>query len=304
MSVTYTPKAIWHEQITIIDVVDQVKGSVVGAANTPHQQLADSAAYLMARVVALENGEVLPPTDNTDYGAWQVTNSASLTVGTTETVVAKNTAYLSKPLTWTAALYNVNASGVQSDKKVIKADTAATSNAAGAISVSLGVIPTLAKTSTTVKQEVVFEINWGGTKNTLGKYAKVSNAIFAVADKQPAAPKPTEGFTFTVSSTGVVGDPAAVATVSGILLNNALDGSKGNITQLINYNYANVNESNNQIIQVKGITLVDGQWTATFGTALKDNHLTNAGTQANINKISYVFSIDGQSPFERVGVHY
>ena len=304
MAVSYTPKAVWHEQINTIEKADQVKGSIVGAANIPHQQLADSAAFLLARVVSLENGEVLPPTTSADYGAWQISSAAEMRVGVTATVTAVNDKHKSKPLTWTASLYNVDSAGELSNKTVVSPLTAIVSDANGKISAKLPEIPVLAKAGSTVSQKIVFEINWGGEKNTIGVYAKISAKDFAVAAAAPVLPRPTDGFTYMVQSYGAVGDPAATATITGILTSNALDGEKGSITQLINYNYANPANANNQITTKDNITISDGQWSANFGTALVGTALANAGgNQGKINKITYVFSIAGRR-FEKIGAHY
>lgn len=304
MASEYTPKAVWHEQIDTIEKTDQVKGSIVGAANIPHQQLADCAAFLLARVVSLESGEVLPPANSADYGAWQISAAAQMQVGVTATVTAVNDKHKSKPLTWTASLYNVDSAGALSNKTVVSPITAAVSDANGKITAKLPEIPVLAKAGSTVSQKIVFEINWGGEKNTIGVYAKISTKDFAVAAAAPVIPKPTDGFTYRVQSYGAVGDPAATATVTGILTSNALDGEKGRITQLINYNYANAANSNNQITTKDNITISDGQWSANFGTALVGTALENAGgNQGKINKITYVFSIAGRI-FEKTGAHY
>lgn len=304
MAVSYTPKAVWHEQINTIEKADQVKGSIVGAANIPHQQLADSAAFLLARVVSLENGEVLPPTNAADYGAWQISSAAEMKVGVTATVTAVNDKHKSKPLTWTASLYNVDSAGELSNKTVVSPLTAIVSDANGKISAKLPEIPVLAKAGSTVSQKIVFEINWGGEKNTIGVYAKISTKTFAVAAAAPVLPSPTDGFTYMVQSYGAVGDPAATATITGILTSNALDGEKGSITQLINYNYANPANANNQITTKENITISNGEWSANFGTALVGTALANAGgNQGKINKITYVFSIAGRR-FEKIGAHY
>ena len=304
MAVSYTPKAVWHEQINTIEKADQVKGSIVGAANIPHQQLADSAAFLLARVVSLENGEVLPPTNAADYGAWQISSAAELKVGVTATVTAVNDKHKSKPLTWTASLYNVDSAGELSNKTVVSPLTAIVSDANGKISAKLPEIPVLAKAGSTVSQKIVFEINWGGEKNTIGVYAKISTKTVAVAPAAVVQPSPTDGFTYMVQSYGAVGDPAATATITGILTSNALDGEKGSITQLINYNYANPANANNQITTKENITISGGEWSANFGTALVGTALANAGgNQGKINKITYVFSIAGRR-FEKIGAHY
>lgn len=304
MAVTYTPKAIWHQQITMLDNADQVKGSIVGASNTPHQQLADSAAYLLARVVAIENGEVVPPTNNTDYGAWQITATVAMKVGETAAVNAVNDKYKSKPVIWSAALYNVNSAGVLSDKKVIKAPTAAVSDATGKLGAILGVIPVLTKSGSTVKQQVVFEINWGGEKNSAGLYAKSSTMKIEVADAAPPLPKPTDGFTYTVDATGAIGNPNNTATVTGILSSNVIDGSIGSILQVINFNLSNGVNSDAQMSEVKEATITNGRWSADFGLGLIGSKLASAGTQDNIFRIVYVFTIAGQRGFQGIGEHY
>ena len=308
----YTPKAVWHQEIDVISDTDQVQGSAIGAANLPHQQLADSAAYLLARLVALETGASLEPPPATGNWAVAETGNVAFQVGLSPSFVAENTNYLSRSFLWTATLQNIDSLNAVTDSSVVNVSSTGKTDATGRFTSVTGKIPALALGASTVSQRLRITIAWGGTEQVdavhpyeFVEYIAVAPAAAPPVEQPPyipPPPSPTEGFSAIVNHSGSVGASNGSASATGYLVSNALDGTPASITQYINYNNA---KSGSGYQKTKVDTVIsNGSWAASFDLQLRGAALTAAGTQSNIFQISYGFNISGQRGWEKIVIKH